>query len=159
MNADRRAQACHVFARLVEIVFRWMHLSSDQPLRLKADLREPVAAWLQRAGSDVRGEVPILRCRADLLGSKGDAVTAIEMNMHDWTRALRKAIAYQIAADRTWIAMPLLVASRAYRKRWHFEAGRVGLLAVDDGGRDRAPILAGPSPRLLPFLTEKALES
>jgi len=110
-------------------------------------------------GFDVRVEVPILRRRADLLGSKGDAVTAIELKMYDWTQALRQAIAYQIAADRAWIAMPLLAASRAYRQRWHFEAERVGLLAVDDGGRVRAPIPAGPSPRLLPFLQEEVLES
>lgn len=136
-----------------------MHMSVIMPFRLEADLREPVAAWLQRAGFDVRVEVPILRRRADLLGSKGDVVTAIELKMYDWTQALRQAIAYQIAADRAWIAMPLLAASRAYRQRWHFEAESVGLLAVDDGGRVRAPILAGPSPRLLPFLQEKVLES
>src|SRR3989454_6682268 len=50
-------------------------------------------------------------------------------------------------------------ACRAYRQRWTFQSEGVGLLAVDDRGRVRSPILAAPSPRLLPFVREKVLES
>ncbi len=85
-------------------------------------------------------------------------MTAIEMKMDRWADALRQAIAYQLAADRVWVAMPLAAASRPYRQRWIFEAEGVGLLAVDETGRVRSPILAAPSPRLLPFLREKVLE-
>ena len=159
MNADRRAQVPQCFRSVCGERFPLDAQVSDQPFRLEADLREPVAAWLLRAGFDVPVEVPILRRRADFLGSNGDALTAIGLKVYDWTQALRQAIAYQIAADRAWIAMPVLVASRAYRQRWHFEAERVGLLAVDAGGRVRAPILAGSSSRLPPFLQEKVLES
>ena len=126
--------------------------------RFEADLREPVAAWLVDEGFDVRMEVPILGRRADLVGSRGRTVTAIEMKMHRWAEALRQAIAYQLGADHVWVAMPLAAASRAYRQRWIFEAEGVGLLAVDDRGRVRGPIDAAPSPRLLPFLREKVLE-
>ena len=86
-------------------------------------------------------------------------MTAIEMKMDRWGEALRQAIAYQLAADRVWVAMPLAAASRPYRQRWIFEAEGVGLLAVDDRGTVRSPIQAAPSPRLLPFLQEKVLES
>jgi len=127
--------------------------------RVESDLREPVATWLCDEGFEVRMEVPILGRRADLVGSRGATVAAIEMKMHRWGEALRQAIAYQIAADRVWVAMPLADASRAYRQRWTFEAEGVGLLAVDDRGHVRGPIHAGPSPRLLPFVREKLLET
>jgi len=128
------------------------------PFHFESDLREPVATWLNDAGFDIRMEVPILGRRADLVGSRGITVTAVEMKMHRWAEALRQAIAYQLAADHAWVAMPLAAAHHAYRERWAFEAEGVGLLVVDDGGRVRSPILATPSPRLLPFLQEKVLE-
>src|SRR3989442_2338421 len=81
------------------------------------------------------------------------------MKTHRWAEALRQAIAYQPAADRVWVAVPLGAACRAYRQRWTFLSEGVGLLAVDDQGRVRSPILAAPSPRLLPFVREKVLES
>jgi len=127
--------------------------------RLESELAEPIAAWLEDAGYSVRMEVPILGRRADLLGFRPGSVTAIEAKMSNWVQALRQAIAYQLGADRSWVAMPLAAASRAYRQRWDFEAERVGLLAIDDRGGVRTAIPAGPSPRLLPFLRDKILES
>src|SRR5947199_848727 len=121
-------------------IFLWSDISGLVAFRFEADLREPVATWLRDAGFDVRIEVPILGRRADLVGSRGTSVTAIEMKMHRWAEALRQAIAYQLAADRVWVAMPLDAASRAYRQRWTFQSEGVGLLAVDDRGRVRSPI-------------------
>ena len=135
-----------------------MQIQACVSFRLESELAEPIAAWLEQAGFSVRLEVPILGRRADLLGLRAGTVTAIEAKMHDWTQALRQAIAYQLGADQSWVAMPLAAASRAYRQRWHFEAERVGLLAIDDRGGVRSAIPAGPSPRLLPFLRDKILE-
>ena len=128
------------------------------PFRFESDLRPPISAWLRAAGFNVLAEVPILGRRADLVGSREDSVAAIEMKMRRWAVALRQAIAYQLAADRVWVAMPLAAAHTAYRERWAFEAEGVGLLVVDDAGGVRSPILAAPSPRLLPFLRDKILE-
>jgi hypothetical protein len=125
----------------------------------ETELLEPVSAWLEASGFDVRVEVPILHRIADILGSRADQVTAVELKMHDWRGALRQAMAYQLAADRVWVAMPLVAASSAYRSRWRFEEERVGLLAIDDHGGVRVPIPAGDSPRLLPFLQTKILDS
>lgn len=125
--------------------------------RLEAELLDPVSRWLEEAGFEVRTEVPILARRADVLGVRPDGLAAIEMKMRDWSGALQQAIAYQVAADWAWVAMPLAAASSAYRARWRFEAEGVGLLAVDDRGNVRAPIPSGPSPRLLPFLRERVL--
>jgi hypothetical protein len=125
----------------------------------ETELVEPVATWLEASGFDVRVEVPILGRRADILGSRTDEVAAVELKMYDWRGALRQALAYQLAADRAWVAMPLAAASRAYRSRWKFEVEKVGLLAIDDQGGVRVPIPAGESPRLLPFLQTKILDS
>src|SRR5437879_2028587 len=76
------------------------------------------------------------------------------MKLRKWDEALRQAIAYQLAADWAWVAMPLSSVFKAYHQRWRFEAERVGLLAIDERGGVRAPIPAGPSPRLLPFLPQ-----
>lgn len=101
--------------------------------------------------------MPILGRRADLLGTGDDGLVAVELKLRDWPEALRQATAYQLAADRVWVAMPLGPASSAFRQRWQFEAEGVGLLAVDDRGDVRAPIPARPSPRLLPYLRERIL--
>lgn len=126
---------------------------------LESELAEPIATWLEAAGFRVRMEVPILGRRADLLGLNESSVTAVEMKMRDWAEAIRQAMAYQLAADRSWVAMPLATAFRAYRERWRFEAENVGLLAVDDRGGVRIAIPAGPSPRLLPFLRDQILKT
>lgn len=102
-------------------------------------------------------EVPVLSRIADLVGVRDDGLVAVELKLRDWRRALQQAIAYQIAADRSWVAMPLTAACAAYRQRWRFEAEGIGLLAVDDRGAVRAPIPAQPSPRLLPFLKDRVL--
>ncbi len=124
---------------------------------LEAQLAAPITAWLESDGYRVKAEVPILGRRADLLGARDDALVAVELKMRDWHEALRQAMAYQLAADRVWVAMPLAAASSAYRARWRFEEQGVGLIAVDDRGRVRVPLAAGPSPRLLPFLRERIL--
>lgn len=127
------------------------------PFTLEAQLVDPVTGWLEDLGYDVSAEVPILGRRADLVGTRDDALVAVELKMSDWREALRQAIAYQLAADRAWIAMPLGRAWPAYRQRWRLEADGIGLLVVDDRGAVRAPVAAGPSPRLLPFLRERVL--
>ncbi len=121
--------------------------------RLEAQLREPIVEWLRADGYDVRHEVAVLGRRADLVGLRDGRIVAVEMKLEDWSAALRQAIAYQLAADEAWVAMPLAAASRAYRHRWRFEAEAVGLLAVDDAGGVRTPIPARPSPRALPFVS------
>ena len=126
---------------------------------LEAQLAPPVAAWLQADGYRVRTEVPIVGRWADLVGARADELVAVELKLRDWREALRQATAYQVGANRAWVAMPLAAASRAYRERWRFEAQGVGLLAVDDQGGVRAPIAAAASPRLLPFVREGVLRS
>ena len=128
------------------------------PFRVEAELVEPLATWLTDAGYRVDAEIPILGRRADLVGAREGDLVAIELKMRDWSAALRQAIAYQLAANSAWVAMPLAGASLAYRQRWRFEGEGVGLLAVDDHGNVRMPIPAGSSLRLLPFVRERVLK-
>lgn len=119
----------------------------------------PLASWLAGSGYRVLAEVPIVGRWADLVGTREAEVVAIELKLRDWRGALHQAVAYQIGADRAWVAMPLAAASRAYRHRYRFEREGVGLLAVDDQGGVRIPIPAESSPRLLPFVREGILAS
>ncbi|HKZ99051.1 MAG TPA: hypothetical protein VJ326_05635 [Thermoplasmata archaeon] len=119
--------------------------------RLERDLYGPVAAWLADAGFVVSGEIRVAGRRADLVGWREDGVAAVETKLADWRGALRQAIAYQVAADWSWVAMPLPGAARAHRDRWRFDAEGVGLLAVDASGHVRTVLPAADSRRLLPF--------
>ncbi len=127
------------------------------PFTLESQLAEPVTGWLERDGYRVNLEVPILGRRADVIGARDDALVAVELKLRDWHEALRQATAYQLAADRVFVAMPLEGASAAYRSRWRFQAEGIGLLAVDDRGIVRTPVPATPSPRLLPYLRDRVL--
>lgn len=131
-------------------------MGSPTSFTLESQLAPPITGWLEASGYRVRSEVPILGRRADLVGVRDDVV-AVELKLRDWSEALRQAIAYQLAADRAWIAMPLATASAVYRHRWELEAEGVGLLVVDEAGRVRTPVEPRPSPRLLPFLRERTL--
>ena len=121
---------------------------------LENDLRSPIREWLRSEGFECADELVVGDRRADVVGFREDSVVAVELKLTDWRTALRQAMAYQVAADRAWVAMPLAHASRAFCHRGRFEAEGVGLLAVDDRGGPRQAIPAGPSPRVLPFATE-----
>lgn len=130
-------------------------MGSAVPFHLEREMSGPVAEWLSDAGFVVALEVSVAGRRADLVGWRGDRVAAIETKLEAWPEALRQAIAYQVGADWTWVAMPLAAAARAYRHRWRFEAEGVGLLAVDDARRVRIAVPAAASPRLLPFARDR----
>src|SRR2546426_360049 len=73
-------------------------------------------------------EVPILGRRADLVGSRGATVAAIEMKMHRWGEALRQAIAYQLGANRVSLASSPHGPAPLFRvvpcSRWYPQANR-----------------------------------
>jgi len=150
----REAKSKRVISFFVVLYGTSPRSGSSLAFDLEEALRPPVASWLRGTGLDVHEEIAILGRRADLVGVGPDRVVAVELKLSDWRRALRQAVAYQVAVDEAWVAMPLPAAARAYREAWRFRDEGVGLLAVDDRGGVRTPIPTAPSPRLLPFARE-----
>ena len=123
------------------------------PLR-ERDLVPPVVAHFLGLGYEVFAEVEIASRWADLIAMGAEDVVAVELKVRDWRRAVRQAMAYQLAADRSFVALPLRRAQEAYRRRHAFEVEGIGLLAVDAEGRVRTVLPSAPSPRRMPPLTE-----
>lgn len=120
---------------------------------LERDLAGPVAIHLESLGYRVFAEVDIAGRWADLVGI-GPDVVAVELKLRAWREALRQATAYQLAADRAYVALPLDSAHAAHRGRHAFEREGIGLLAVDPRGGVRTVLPAAPSPRRLPAMTD-----
>ncbi len=121
---------------------------------LERDLAPPVATHFLDLGYDVAAEVEIAGRWADLVAAGSEDVVAVELKLRDWRGAVRQAMAYQLAADRAFVALPLWRAQEAFRSRHAFEREGIGLLAVDPGGGVRTVLAPGPSPRRMPPLTD-----
>src|SRR2546426_5804601 len=105
------------------------------PLR-EQDLVPPVAGHLESLGYRVFSEVEIAGRWADLVGIGPDFVAG-ELKLRAWREALRQATAYQLAAGRSYVALPPPGAQVAHRARDAFERGGIGLLALDNAGAVR----------------------
>jgi hypothetical protein len=121
---------------------------------LERDLAAPVARHFKALGYRVFAEVDIAGRFADLVAMKPEDVVAVELKLAAWRRALRQATAYQLGADRSYVALPLDAARRAHRNRDAFEREGIGLLAVDDAGGVRTVLRASASPRGWPPFTD-----
>src|SRR3990170_4278923 len=126
---------------------------SGMPLR-ERDLLGPVASHFQDLRYVVYGEVEIAGRWADLVAVSDEEVVAVELKLRAWREAIRQAIAYQLGADRSFVALPLARAQDAHRHRFAFEREGVGLLAVDASARVRTVLPAASSPRRMPFIAD-----
>lgn len=126
---------------------------------LEAWLREPVGTHWRETGWQVRFEVPLNGRYADLVAQRGDEMVAIELKLEDWREALAQAMHYQLAAHRSYIAMPLNQAIVPLRNRTRLERQGVGLLGVHPLGEVRTLLEARESSRRLPFLTKHTVET
>lgn len=145
------------------------------------DLRGPVRAFLEARGFTVRDEVWINGRIADLYAYEdGDEPVAVELKLTDWRTAIGQAVAYQLAAVHTYVALPVLHVSKLLRRTSTLRSRNVGLLGVapptgggfqrGDEVDDEAPaepagepevrelVEPGPSDRFLPFLARKIVE-
>lgn len=126
---------------------------------MEAWLREPVRAHFEGQGGSVRHEVPLHGRIADLVVAREHELIAVELKLQDWQEALRQAMHYQLAAHRSYIAMPLDHAIVPLRSRSRLERQGIGLLGVHALGDIRTLIEARESARRLPFLTEHTLDT
>ncbi len=109
--------------------------------------------YFENRGFRTLREVAVAGRRADVVAVSDDALLAVELKVSAWPRALRQAIAYQVWAPASYVALPFPRAMRAVRHRHRFEEESVGLLAVLDG-EVRTFVPASPSPRLFPALSD-----
>lgn len=119
----------------------------------EADLLPPVVRHFAALGFRAVPEVSVAGRRADLVAVSGDGLVAVELKLSHWRQALRQAVAYQVWAPLSYVAMPFPHAIRVSRHRDRFEAEGVGLLAVLDEDV-RTFLAAAPSPRLFPALSD-----
>ncbi len=148
---------------------------------LEEDLRDPVAKALREDGYSVRHEVWINGRIADLYAFDDDGTTlAVELKLTDWQKASVQAMAYQLGALYTYVALPMAVIPRVVRNADMLKRHNIGLIGVEPPETeapgfetaDRAPTEAPPpepvegphvrvifealeSDRYLPFLAEK----
>ncbi len=126
---------------------------------LEVDLREPVADHLRALGCEVYFEVPILHRHADVVGIQGEEVVAVELKLTQWRVALAQARAYQLGAQRAYLALPQPRAEALRRAPSPLESEGVGLLGVAlPVGKVRELLPATPSPRYLPFVAERVIQ-
>jgi hypothetical protein len=86
------------------------------PFYRELELVKPVRDYFQNQGFVVKEQVPIGFCRADLVAFKADAVTAIELKLQDWKKAIVQAKNYQLGVDFVYLAFPLMKSFRVLRK-------------------------------------------
>lgn len=119
----------------------------------EADLLAPLVRHFAASGFRSIPEVTVAGRRADLVAVSEDGLVAVELKVSHWRQALRQAVAYQVWAPLSYVALPFPRALRVSRHRERFEAEGVGLLAVL-GDDVRTFLPATPSPRLFPALSD-----
>jgi len=109
-------------------------------------------------GYAVLHEVPVNGRYADLLAGRDEQLVAVELKLADWKEALAQAMHYQLAAQRSYVALPLAKTHAPLRARSRFERQGVGVLGVAPAGDVRLLLDARENERRLPFLTHGVLD-
>jgi hypothetical protein len=103
------------------------------PFYLELELVKPVSDYFKKQGCIIRYEIKIGFCRADIVAFKDEKITAIELKLRDWKKAIVQAKNYQLGCDYVYLAIPLLKASNVLRKAEHFlRKDGIGLLIVNE---------------------------
>jgi len=103
------------------------------PFYLELELIKPVSDYFKKQDYDVRREIKIGYCRADLVAFKNDEVAAVELKLNDWKKAIVQAKNYQLGADYVYIAFPLFKVYNILRKAEHIlKKEGIGLLIVKE---------------------------
>jgi hypothetical protein len=119
------------------------------------DLKGGLKSFFRSHGYRAYTEVRMINRWVDLVAVKEDEVVAVELKISDWKQALRQAVAYQLGADYTFVAMPFKHACKAYKNRYWFQKEGVGLIAIRPHRKD-IRILLEPerSGRLMPMVRD-----
>ena len=97
------------------------------------ELIKPISDYLKEIGFVVKREIRIGFCRADIVAFKNNIVTAVELKLHDWKKAIIQAKNYQLGADYVYIAFPLNNSYNILRKtEYLLKKEGIGLLIVNE---------------------------
>jgi hypothetical protein len=106
--------------------------------------RETQVAWrvkryFTKAGYSVRGEVPFMSKRIDLVGvsPRTGQVIAVEAKVQDWRRGLQQALTYRLCSDEAFLAISTQYLQRV--DRLVLAKYGIGLIAVDGVARVEMP--------------------
>lgn len=113
---------------------------------LEANLAAPVARHLRRRRyRSLLMEVPFYDYRIDIFGfsASDDRAVAIELKVRNWRRAFEQALAYQLCADFSFVAMPL--PATPHLDLDLFSEYGIGIIGVSESDRCQLVLPAAPS--------------
>ena len=103
------------------------------PFYLELELVKPVVDYFKKQGHVVKREVRIGFCRADIVAFKEGKVTAVELKLNDWKKAIVQAKNYQLGTDFVYLAFPLMKSFNVLRKaEVTLKKEGIGLLTVNE---------------------------
>jgi hypothetical protein len=103
------------------------------PFYLELELVKPVVDYFKNQGYVVEREVRIGFCRADIVAFKNKTVTAMELKLNDWKKAIVQAKNYQLGANYVYLAFPLMKSYNVLRKaEVILKREGIGLLTVNE---------------------------
>lgn len=119
------------------------------------DLKAGMKSFFRNLGYRAYTEVRMIARWVDLVAVKDDEVVAVELKLSDWKQAIRQAVAYQLGADFSFVAMPFENACKAYKNRYWFTREGVGLIAIRPYHKDiRILIEPDRSTRMMPIVRD-----
>jgi hypothetical protein len=103
----------------------------------ESELIKPISDYFKNKGYNVRYEIRIGFCRADIVAFKNDRTTAVELKLRDWKKAIIQAKNYQLGSNFVYIALPLSKVYNILRKAEHnLRNEGIGLLIVNEKTND-----------------------
>ena len=103
------------------------------PFYLELELFKPVVDYFKKHGHIVKREVRIGFCRADIVAFKNKTVTAVELKLNDWKKAVIQAKNYQLGTNYVYLAFPLMKSYNVLRKaEVILKKEDIGLLTVNE---------------------------
>ena len=103
------------------------------PFYLELELVKPVVDYFKKQGYVVKREVRIGFCRADIVAFKNKTVTAVELKLNDWKKAVVQAKNYQLGTNYVYLAFPLMKSYNVLRKaEVILKKEGIGLLTVNE---------------------------
>lgn len=103
------------------------------PFYLELELVKPVVDYFKKQGYAVKREVRIGFCRADIVAFKNKTVTAVELKLNDWKKAIVQAKNYQLGTNYVYLAFPLMKSYNVLRKaEVILKKEGIGLLTVNE---------------------------